>query len=405
MPPRRSHAKSRRGCLNCKSRHIKCDEGGPPCERCKLRGTACEYAGPLSGSKTSSLAEVPKETTRNVVQLNELRFPSDRRLLELQLMHRWSTLTHKSCCTPGANDDEIWEQLVPTLAVQYDFLLNGLLALAAFDCARSAAESAYDQYVTSAVEYHALALGTFRSHLPLINPESYEAALCLSLMLMILALASAQFTTKSAAAAGKHPDMVQNAIVHFELLRGCVPIANINEDYLLSNPYIQNLKLFEDLPRTTIDPGTREAMSQLSDFNDKKIVSTVHESDERRIRQIAHWGACKKALAVLGECFEKCVDDFSRGYALGWLNIAGEEYIKALNDKDKAALLILMFWGVLMDKLGHQVWWADQFGSLLVGEISGRMVPNNDDDDKETHKMILWAQESIRANSHQQVES
>jgi hypothetical protein len=401
MPPRRSHAKSRRGCLNCKSRHIKCDEGGPPCERCKLRGTVCEYAAPGSGSKTSSLAEVQKDTAADAAKINELRFPSDRRLLELQLMHRWSTLTYKSCCTPGANDDEIWEQLVPTLAVQYDFLLNGLLALAAFDCARSATEPAYDQYVNSAVEYHALALGTFRSHLPLINPESYEAALCLSLMLMILALASAQFTTKSAA--GKHPDMVQNAIVHFELLRGCVPIADINEDYLLSNPYIRNLKLFEDLPRTTIDARTREAMTQLSDFNDKKIVSTVHESDDRRIRQIAHWGACKKALVALWECFEKCVDDFSRGYALGWLNIAGEEYIKALKDEDSAALLILMFWGVLMDKLGHQVWWADQFGSLLVAEISGRMVAN--DDDKETHSMILWAQGSIRANSQEQAES
>ncbi|KEF54244.1 uncharacterized protein A1O9_09410 [Exophiala aquamarina CBS 119918] len=401
MPPRRSHAKSRRGCLNCKSRHIKCDEGGPPCDRCKLRGTACEYATPGSGAKTSAIAEVREEISHTAAKINELQFPADRRLLELQLMHRWSTLTHKSCSTPGAGDEEVWEQLVPTLSVRYDFLLNGLLALAAFDCARSAPQSTYEQYVNSAVEYHALALGTFRSHLPLINPESYEAALCLSLMLMILALASAQFTPKSATS--KTPDMVQNAIVHFELLRGCVPIADINEDYLLSNPYIRNLKLFEDLPRTTIDERVREALTQLSDFNDRKIVSTVHESDERRMRQIAHWGACKKALAVLGELFEKCVDDFSLGYVLGFLNIAGEEYIKALKDEDNASLLILMFWGVLMDKLGHKVWWADQFGSLLVSEIASRILVH--EDDKEINSIIFWAQRNLRASSPEQVDS
>ena len=316
-------------------------------------------------------------------------------------MHRWSTLTHKSCCTPGAGDDEVWEQMVPTLAVRYDFLLNGLLALAAFDCARSTTQSTYEQYVRSAVEYHALALGTFRSYLPLINPESYEAALCLSLMLMLLALASAQFTSKSTTT--KSPDMVENAIVHFELLRGCVPLADINEDYLLSNPYIRNLKLFEDLPRATIDEGVRQALSQLSDINDRKIVSTVHESDERRVRQIAHWGACKKALAGLREFFERCVDDFTLGYVLGFLNIAGEEYIKALKDEDNAALLILMFWGVLMYKLGHKVWWADRFGSLLVSEISGRVLVK--EDDKEVHSIILWARESLRDRPPEEIES
>ncbi|ETI22348.1 hypothetical protein G647_06422, partial [Cladophialophora carrionii CBS 160.54] len=45
-PPRRSHQKSRRGCLSCKQAHIKCREDGPPCERCRLRGTTCTYPDP-----------------------------------------------------------------------------------------------------------------------------------------------------------------------------------------------------------------------------------------------------------------------------------------------------------------------------------------------------------------------
>lgn len=312
-------------------------------------------------------------------------------------MHRWSTCTYKSCVTPQANDEELWEQKVPVLAVQYDFLLNALLALSAYDCARSATESDYQQYVTSAVEYHSLALGSFRSCIPHIDMESYEAALCSSILLMILALASAQFASDPAM--GKSHDMVQNAIVHFEMLRGCVPILDINADYLLSNINIQQLVPFEDLPRTMMDGETRTALGHLGDFNDRKIVAAREKSGDARIHQIAHWEICKKAISMLTECFEKCVDDYSRGYALGWLNIAGEEYIKALKDQDNAALLVLMFWGVLVDKLGYQVWWADKFGSLLVEEISTRVLAIHND--KETQTMIVWARGVIRSN-HQE---
>ncbi|RVX69288.1 hypothetical protein B0A52_06881 [Exophiala mesophila] len=401
MPPRRSHAKSRRGCINCKSRHIKCDEGGPPCERCKLRGTPCEYtsSGPIP--KISSPAEVQKGAALDAVSssVNQVRLPADRRLLELQLMHRWSTGTYKSCVTPQVNDGELWQQKVPALAVQYDFLLNGLLALSAYDCAGSTIEAESEQYANSAVEYHALALGSFRSYVPRIDSDSHEAAFACSLILMILAIASAQFASKPGV--GNSHDMVQDAIVHFEMLRGCVPILNLNADLLLSNPQIQKLVPWEDLPRTMVDGPTRTALGHLSDFNDKKIVAARDKPGEYNISQIAHWETCKKAISMLTECFEKCVDDLSRGYALGWLNFAGEDYIKALKDEDSAALLALMFWGVLVDKLGHQVWWAEKFGSLLVSEVSNRVLAVNDD--KETQSMISWALGNISSDHQEQI--
>ncbi|KAJ4397397.1 hypothetical protein N0V93_001624 [Gnomoniopsis smithogilvyi] len=46
MPERRraQHRKSRRGCLQCKQRHTKCDETRPECANCKVVGRQCEYA-------------------------------------------------------------------------------------------------------------------------------------------------------------------------------------------------------------------------------------------------------------------------------------------------------------------------------------------------------------------------
>ncbi|KAI5457021.1 hypothetical protein BGZ63DRAFT_408482 [Mariannaea sp. PMI_226] len=40
---RRAHRKSREGCLECKRRHVKCDEGRPSCLRCSKTNRSCAY--------------------------------------------------------------------------------------------------------------------------------------------------------------------------------------------------------------------------------------------------------------------------------------------------------------------------------------------------------------------------
>ncbi|KAL4736646.1 hypothetical protein BDV11DRAFT_172710 [Aspergillus similis] len=41
--PRRAHKKSRNGCLECKRRHVKCDEARPICSNCTASERVCEY--------------------------------------------------------------------------------------------------------------------------------------------------------------------------------------------------------------------------------------------------------------------------------------------------------------------------------------------------------------------------
>ncbi|EOA85065.1 hypothetical protein ACJQWK_06816 [Exserohilum turcicum] len=40
---RRAHAKSRKGCNNCKLRRVKCDETRPGCTKCKTYGVSCDF--------------------------------------------------------------------------------------------------------------------------------------------------------------------------------------------------------------------------------------------------------------------------------------------------------------------------------------------------------------------------
>lgn len=307
-------------------------------------------------------------------------------------MHRWTASTYKCCCTPGSEDDEVWQSWVPQLAIKHDYLLYGLLSLTAFEIARLAQTPHCQQYVESATEYHGLALSSFRVYISssAINDDNIDAAVCMSLMLFVLAFASAQ-TRDTGALDDESDSVVQIVLANVELLRGCAPILEGKQDYLLQNPYVQKLKPFENLRRTRLDPPIEEALVMLASLNDKRITSSVRDTVSQRAQQVEYWEACKTALGLLQTLFEKCVDDFTRGYALGWLNMAGDRYIKAVKDGDAVALLILMYWGLLVEKCGRQVWWAEQFGGSLVAEIARGL--HFEDTDADVKDLILRAQQ------------
>ncbi|OBT63961.1 hypothetical protein VE03_05983 [Pseudogymnoascus sp. 23342-1-I1] len=383
MSTRRQHAKSRKGCITCKARHVRCDETGPPCRRCEIRGDVCEYAGRHSNSEDAGASgPVSQESTASISpKYREVVFPATRHLLELQLMHRWSISTYKCCCTPGSQDDEVWQSWVPQFAINHDYLLYGLLSLTAFATARLAQTPHRRQYIESATEYHGLALSRFRVYISSpIDPDNIDAAVCMSLMLLVLAFASAQASAASSSD-NESDSVVQIVLDNVELLRGCNPIIESKQGYLLQNPYIQKLKPFEDLPRTQLDPRMKEALATLDRLNDERITASVGDivPQAQRAQQIERWEVCKAALGILQSLYEKCVDEFTRGYALGWLNMAGDRYIEAIKDSDPVALLILMYWGVLVEKCGHQIWWAEKFGSSLVAEIARRPIFEGND--------------------------
>jgi hypothetical protein len=191
---------------------------------------------------------------------------------------------------------------------------------------------------------------------------------------------------------------VNTAIAHFELVRGAVQVAESDGKQISQNEYVQKLTPFEALPFAALDPSIAEIMAKLMELNDRRIVEAVREIQERQAQQIAFWEACKEALHLLQECFQKCVGPVYRGYALGWLNMAGEGYIQALKMKDHISLLILMAWGILVERLGQDVWWAQEFGVSLVDELSNEDLSTATD--PLTRNTILRIQELISPIVH-----
>ena len=52
---RRKHKKSRKGCLTCKRRHIRCDENVPQCFNCTKGNRSCNYEVPENDEDDSAM--------------------------------------------------------------------------------------------------------------------------------------------------------------------------------------------------------------------------------------------------------------------------------------------------------------------------------------------------------------
>lgn len=318
----------------------------------------------------------------------KLSYPEQRQLLNLQLMHRWSTMTYKTISTPNTEDHLVWQRTAPEVALKHDFLLNGLLALSAFEIAHRS-ESGSMRYVSAALEYQDLAFRSFQAQLRDVRPDSHEAVLYFSILLLVLALASSQFVP----ATGELDSKVQKTVVQFGLVRGVGMAMLSMQDTIATHPLFAEVKPFDKLPRVSLDSNTETAMNILKELNEARLRSTFGESCQSQAQTIIYAESCKNALFWLRECFVTCVGIEYQGYCLAWVGLAGNGYNTAIKEKDRIALLILMCWGILVERLGREYWWARTFGSSLIGEISEGF---QGDADKRIRGVILWAQEQVR---------
>ncbi|KAK5047366.1 hypothetical protein LTR84_006889 [Exophiala bonariae] len=128
MIHRRSHTKSKAGCLSCKIRRIKCSEEKPTCTNCVRRSRICEWPAPrlnpihlrFGNSACQTSVEPPKHSVSSVNDGFTLR--------DLRLFHHF--LNHASPSLPLGNQG-IWVRDIPQLVHEYDHLMHALLALGA----------------------------------------------------------------------------------------------------------------------------------------------------------------------------------------------------------------------------------------------------------------------------------
>ncbi|KAJ5793376.1 uncharacterized protein N7503_009354 [Penicillium pulvis] len=371
MPPRRAHTKSRSGCDQCKRRRVKCDETGPPCTNCISRELGCTYVkaspkdAPSLGRQATALPAPVREkgpvTPRSLAPGSPASTPSAvSGVRELELMHRFATDTYRSIST-SESEMQVWQIHVPRLALQFEFLMNGILALAALHIASTLEPPASFVYMDTALHYHNLTFAPFRASIDHLTEQNCEAVLAQSIITTVLGIALPRVT----AARGESSNMTENIIVLFELLQGVKNIITIGQPWIKLNLYPHQKGFKSGGP--TLDSVTETALDRLALLNDETLSSI--DTDQYRIN--------KDVIAHLHHCFTMYSNDGGPANALAWLAAVDKGFVDNVRRRQPLALLILMHWGVLLWELDGQWWWARNSGRALVSELLLILQPGN----------------------------
>ncbi|KAI1175228.1 hypothetical protein F4777DRAFT_551332 [Nemania sp. FL0916] len=383
MQQRRSHKKSRRGCLNCKKWHTKCDESGPPCSNCILRNAKCEYAW-AKGDKASALVEARKSpssmsSASSNVEEHRLSEPGNlamkecRRMLELELMHCWSTATYKSLCSVP-EDHHYMQFILPQEALRHDFLLNGIFVAAALHRSTMAQEPEARHYFNVAMELYDRASRSFRIHLEKMDPASHHVLYIYSSMTAFINIAFSQCNFSD----GGELNTLSTVAVAFDLLNGSANIAQTDFQRLLDSPVPIRAYLNYGLASAiTLHPDSQTALSRLEELNELYHSSRYQGTTSRDELSVASTSfsdtvsatsatPCETAIGLLKHCFAEEQRAVLRGFCFIFPGGAGPDFTIAVKASDPMALLILMHWTVLIDRAGEEFWWARNLGKRLA---------------------------------------
>ncbi|KAB8217169.1 hypothetical protein BDV33DRAFT_193818 [Aspergillus novoparasiticus] len=385
--PRRAHTKSRNGCDQCKKRRVKCDEKGPPCSNCVTRELRCSYLNtPAARSIASSSSASPNSIHPGQGQTSDegghpfagvaasVPFTYSRKR-ELELMHKFSTDTYRSLCNKES-DHYVWRIVMPRKALEHDFLMSGILAVASLHTASALEPPEALSYIDTALEYHNQGLAPFRHAITNLTPFNCDAVFAHSVITIMICIALPRLPGSR----GESSSMTENLIFVFELLKGVAKIFTITRSWLENNLFASKNGFYEKSV-APLDAGTEAALTRLADLNDT-LLSSV-EPDQHSI--------IKDAISHLHRCFARYAHEQDAASVLSWLAGVDKEFVHVVCRRQPLALLVLMHWGVLLAELDGKTWWARKSGSALVSEILIALQAG----DARWEEAVLWPKQKL----------
>ena len=276
-------------------------------------------------------------------------------------MHKFATETFRSVCS-SESEFHVWQIIIPRLALRYDFLMNGILALAALHIASSVEPPTSLAYIDTALQYHNISFATFRIAIDNLTSQNCEAVLAQSIVTTTIGIALPWAT---APRDGNH-NMTENILVVFELLQGVKNIIHIGRSWIKLNLFTRYGQR-QNPPPIALDHETEVALDRLVTVNHETLAA--FDANQHRINQ--------EVIAHLKQCFTYFANSADPSNVLAWLAVVDKGFVDNVRRRQPLALLILMHWGVLLGELDGQRWWARNSGRALVSEIVQILRPEN----------------------------
>ncbi|KAF2466258.1 uncharacterized protein BDR25DRAFT_77007 [Lindgomyces ingoldianus] len=385
MKTRKPHTKSRKGCVSCKSRHVKCDETKPACVNCDKYGSKCEYPAAqarIVNDNTSPYARVSTPSSADGLNLNRssptlggqtqdyaLNIP------QLRLLHHFSTVT-ASTLTSNIEAQDVCRSHIVKIAFNHPFLLHVILALAALHL--SWLNQALSQvYLVQAEKHHDAALAEFRSDVQDIDESNFQAVFCFAFILFPYSCA-VLIDPKNG------PEYVLDTVLqNLALTRRVPPMVRQFYSSMLDS------ELGRLVPSDTqgIDfyqvPSDRVLVSlwKFSELTSKLYPPDINEAYELAI----------STLEVLFSVVKRQSERPSVSLVKLWTHQVTPRFMELLSARQPGALIIFAHYAVLLKTCQHY-WFMDGYAGQIL-QVADALIP------EEWRSWLDWPKEQIRGSA------
>lgn len=302
-------------------------------------------------------------------------------------MHRWSTSTYKGACSIP-EEIHYMQYILPRAALQHPWLLDGIFAFAAFDISESSKDSAsYHQYRKKALEYYNKALSGYTKVVSAsrFTPDNHHLVFSFSGFIVAATLGLPQ-------GVDGEQNVFARVLKTFDLYSGVICIWLLDFASIMNSPYPMRAALekkanhdnpqnvdyslpidqqgwsFKKAPIDRLDDATQAAFERLNAINERWH-KTDNEPGPDNPSAPSTWRSYKVAIFFLKDCYGEDLEASFKGYCLGFLWQAGADFTAAVKRFDQMALLVVLHWAVLLQRMARDFWWAGSLGKNLADEI------------------------------------
>lgn len=287
---------------------------------------------------------------------------------DLELMHHYSVIT--SLTLPRAQDElHVWQKQVPKLAFQYPFLVHQILAVAAFHQAYLQPELR-SEHSLHASQHQNRSIEGMRGHLADITADNCHALFMASSLLLVGAFASFANIRPDGGSpliVGQRPPTIEDMIDVFILDRGVASVLQSSEEIIQAG-YFRDL--FHFSPHQRANPFMQQVAEELRGL---EVLIDRDESLDRMVRILVNLEIKKLIDAV-----EKAVvttEESEMRVTTYWPITIAEDYIALLRQRNEVALLVLVYYCLIMYRAEVRTWFVKGWGISVATDVDKFISP------------------------------
>ncbi|KAJ6132058.1 hypothetical protein N7471_007273 [Penicillium samsonianum] len=379
---RRTHKKSRNGCIECKRRHMKCDEKRPICSNCISSQRHCEFLEGVpseqsSRSVRSETATASPAVASPAVTSSSVQEPSNSpedapvNMLHVELVHNMSSETIKGFNRPY-NFSGIPFQDILRYGLSAPYLMNEVLSLSALHLSiiRPGQRDFYRHHSTQLQNY---ALSSFNNLSAQINDENYVSIFLFAGILGLHMLCETLVFRDN-----DFESFLDQFVQYIVLHHGVRTVAGGGRWQLLQQTALRPL-----LELGARIPSANSSLGPVCQALLDRIKGLGHDETTARTYQ----QAIQALQSVITVMDNETPGSNSADILIAWPVLVPREYIDLIAQRKGEALVILAHFGALVDTHKHS-WVFCDGGKYLVDSISQYLGPQWDE-------WLRWPRQSL----------